>query len=793
MRAKCLKGEKIFINIRKNVSTVANSFDVTRLPFISKRLEEHLYRSAQTKEEYLDPNTLKKRLQMIAQGLEVHRSSSSGSKKDNPNRSDFALSTGVLTNSSLEGPDVGGLSTDFSAGSDTQNQQLRLQEQMNQIKQLQQLQQIQQHQQFATSSTNLESILKQQSLKEDMMNQTGKSGNLSASPSLTSLSNAPGKVNNTTDMNSLSQLQQDMRSQQTVSKSSVQGKASQGILKTGNSKYQDSHKRTVVKQQQERLLLLRHASKCKAGNDCKVRFCGQMVSLWKHMKKCRDKNCKTAHCLSSRCVLNHYRICKNENRTSVCEVCGPVMRQIKQQNNQVDDDDSSTQNKSIMPTQNDIQNTQSEFVSGKSFVMSNVNINSEISEKDGIEDIQLTQDKLHQQHMLLKELQNQQAQLLQQHKQLEQQQGPGLPQQQPGNELQQQLFLLEQLQQEFQQRQKMYLIQKSNVITNSNGMMNNSQISPGPSPLLDSDSLMASMSDNSNAHGLNNPELSIGISREIDDLNFTENNENITFNGNSIDVGKALDSSLSSSSIASTYNLPKTVVRRGSASKGKQLSALESTIHHSNDSDNDLIRNAAMEAGIGVSSAYDGASAKRHKSNDQNFDGKTNLLSPDNAIGSTEDTSLVDSHEKNSKDVDPGVISPSSPQASRDSLEGQIQSKLTASAISQKYLPILRRLIDDKFGWVFRDAVDPVVLGLPDYFDVVKTPMHLSLVEQKLESFSYEDSYAVEKDIKLVFENAMLYNGAESDVGGMALKMIQIFEEEIKCFSSGKKLVLPLL
>lgn len=53
-----------------------------RLPFMAKRLEEHLYRSAQTKEEYLDPSTLKKRLQMIAHGLEVHRSSSGGSKKD---------------------------------------------------------------------------------------------------------------------------------------------------------------------------------------------------------------------------------------------------------------------------------------------------------------------------------------------------------------------------------------------------------------------------------------------------------------------------------------------------------------------------------------------------------------------------------------------------------------------------------------------------------------------------------------------------------------------------------------
>lgn len=40
---------------------------------MAKSLEEHLYRSAQTKEEYLDPKTLKQRLQTIAQGLDLHR------------------------------------------------------------------------------------------------------------------------------------------------------------------------------------------------------------------------------------------------------------------------------------------------------------------------------------------------------------------------------------------------------------------------------------------------------------------------------------------------------------------------------------------------------------------------------------------------------------------------------------------------------------------------------------------------------------------------------------------------
>ena len=44
---------------------------------MAKSLEEHLYRSAKSKEEYMDISTLKTRLQAIAHGLEVHRSTDS--------------------------------------------------------------------------------------------------------------------------------------------------------------------------------------------------------------------------------------------------------------------------------------------------------------------------------------------------------------------------------------------------------------------------------------------------------------------------------------------------------------------------------------------------------------------------------------------------------------------------------------------------------------------------------------------------------------------------------------------
>ena len=40
-----------------------------RIPLLAQKLEEYLYRSASTKEEYMDSSTRKKRLQKIANGL----------------------------------------------------------------------------------------------------------------------------------------------------------------------------------------------------------------------------------------------------------------------------------------------------------------------------------------------------------------------------------------------------------------------------------------------------------------------------------------------------------------------------------------------------------------------------------------------------------------------------------------------------------------------------------------------------------------------------------------------------
>ena len=61
--------------------------------------------------------------------------------------------------------------------------------------------------------------------------------------------------------------------------------------------------------------------------------------------------------------------------------------------------------------------------------------------------------------------------------------------------------------------------------------------------------------------------------------------------------------------------------------------------------------------------------------------------------------------------------------------------------------------------------------------------MDLTLVKNKLEDGAYKEIAPFERDTKLVFENAILFNGEDSDVGAMAKELLDIFNaglQEIK-------------
>lgn len=86
----------------------------------------------------------------------------------------------------------------------------------------------------------------------------------------------------------------------------------------------ENEQQLVLRRQQERLCMLRHASTC-AGAQCILPYCGGMKILWKHICECHQRQCRTDHCISSRYVLSHFKQCSK----MICEVCGPVRKAIK--------------------------------------------------------------------------------------------------------------------------------------------------------------------------------------------------------------------------------------------------------------------------------------------------------------------------------------------------------------------------------------------------------------------------------------------------------------------------------
>jgi len=57
-----------------------------------------------------------------------------------------------------------------------------------------------------------------------------------------------------------------------------------------------------------------------------------------------------------------------------------------------------------------------------------------------------------------------------------------------------------------------------------------------------------------------------------------------------------------------------------------------------------------------------------------------------------------------------------------------------------------------------------LVTGCQDYFEIVKSPMDLSLIKRKLDTGQYTDPWQYVDDVWLMFDNAWLYNRKSSKV-----------------------------
>ncbi|KAF5755212.1 putative chromatin remodeler Bromodomain family [Helianthus annuus] len=111
---------------------------------------------------------------------------------------------------------------------------------------------------------------------------------------------------------------------------------------------------------------------------------------------------------------------------------------------------------------------------------------------------------------------------------------------------------------------------------------------------------------------------------------------------------------------------------------------------------------------------------------------------------------------------------------------GRFQSVNPAGAFSpilkKQCESLLKKLMTHQHGWVFNKPVDVVALKIPDYFNVIKNPMDLGTIKEKLSSGKYSSPLEFLADVRLTFSNAMTYNPPGNDVHIMADVLSKFFE-----------------
>lgn len=92
---------------------------------------------------------------------------------------------------------------------------------------------------------------------------------------------------------------------------------------------------------------------------------------------------------------------------------------------------------------------------------------------------------------------------------------------------------------------------------------------------------------------------------------------------------------------------------------------------------------------------------------------------------------------------------------------------------------ILKELFSKKhsgYAWPFYKPVDAELLGLHDYHDIIKKPMDLGTVKQKMDNREYKTAPEFATDVRLIFANCFKYNPPDHDVVAMGRKLKDVFE-----------------
>lgn len=96
----------------------------------------------------------------------------------------------------------------------------------------------------------------------------------------------------------------------------------------------------------------------------------------------------------------------------------------------------------------------------------------------------------------------------------------------------------------------------------------------------------------------------------------------------------------------------------------------------------------------------------------------------------------------------------------------------------EKLGKVITSVCANRDSWPFKEPVDAV--AVPMYYEVIKQPMDLSIIQSKIADKVYNDLNEVEKDFKLMVNNCETFNGPKNGYTSMAHATWKVFKRAVK-------------
>ena len=712
---------------------------LNKLPQMAKQLEVSLYRNARSFEAYMDMSTLKQRLQQIA--VEVSRKARS--QGDDLQRDRLHSYTGNVRS------DSGG-SSSFMGGIPNGSQ----------------------HQQMSNTGSRGQVM----NLDINQIPNSGSSG-LNMNGGIGTMGSTSYSARTMSDTSTTL----NHRAAPATSSSSLAGGGSQPSK--GDPEWQ-----IRIRHKQQRLLLLHHSAKCphEDGRCVVTQHCADMKRLWKHMEGCKDNQCRVPHCFSSRAILSHYRKCKD----TACPACGPVRETVRKSQNRPSSAGIRASsgiatttgalpgNNRMMPksTPSQLQTMEADASNFQSSMSQPFNSTQQSQPKGAMAGLNVVSSSNSGMSFSLAG-----------------QHSPSGPQQ--------------------------TFIQVSSTGQHAPGT---SASAPNDMPSVDpgngGGSQASSRRNESEWQKVRHKQQRLLLLRHASRCQYTGTCpvtphcasmkklwEHIAVCKNS---QCSVPHCMSSRYVLSHYRrckdprCPACAPVRDSIRKSQEKEKGQGAFD-SNAFDGDVGSTGLDPSSIGsVGSSDVGPTSKRSKLDHPGISLTNESMDmahriPSSNAAMTSGGQHVSSAHDDVKKVVPSAGKWQAPQSQssedRSLLNGFTVEELTThlaslnraselppAKLKQKCSEVLKGLQQHQHGWVFNCPVDPVELGLPDYFVVIKKPMDLGTVHKKLDSGAYHVIEDFQKDVNLTFDNAMTYNEPDTVVYDMAKELKTKFEVDFK-------------